>query len=358
VRFQAPYLEWAKTRPGAPFDLANSNILPCSIDDLPGACEGLSLSGRNDYGYPPLVEAIAARYRVDVHAVTTATGASGANFLVCAALVEPDSDVLVEFPTYDPLLAAPRVFAGRVVRFERSFEDGYVLDPDRVASAMTPRTRLIVVTSPHNPTGALADLAALRAVGRIAETAGAQVLVDEVYLDAVDTDRPSAALLGDAFISTSSLTKSYGLAGLRCGWVLSSPSTAERLRRAREIIDGGGSIVAERLGALAFSGLDRLINRAREILDVNGGLVRDALSEQAELEWVDPAGGTVVFPRITGVPDTSRFAERLLTDRSTAVVPGRFFDSPSHFRLGFGGETDALRGGLAALRAALAAGEF
>jgi aspartate/methionine/tyrosine aminotransferase len=354
VRFHAPYLEWAKTRPGAPFDLANSNILPCSIDDLPGACEALSLAGRNDEGYPPLLEAIAARYRVDVDAVTTATGASGANFLVCAALIEPDSDVLVESPTYDPLLATPLAIGSRVIRFERSFEDGYVLDPDRVASAMTPRTRLIVLTSPHNPTGALADLAALRAVGRIAETAGAHVLVDEVYLDAADSDRPSAALLGGAFITTSSLTKSYGLAGLRCGWALSSPSTAERLRRTRDIVDGSGSIVAERLGALAFSGLDRLIDRARRILAVNGQLVRDALCDRAELEWVDPSGGTVVFPRIRGAADASHFAERLLADRGTAVVPGRFFDAPAHFRLGFGGDTASLRAGLEAIRSALA----
>jgi aspartate/methionine/tyrosine aminotransferase len=358
VRFYSPYIEWAKTRSPAAFDLANSNILPCSIDDLPGACEALSLSGRNDDGYPPLLEAIAARYHADVNAVTTATGTSGANFLACAALIEPDSDVLVEFPTYDPLLAAPRAFGGRVVRFERSFEDGYVLDPDRVASAMTPRTRLIVVTSPHNPTGALSDLAALRAVGRLAEAAGAHVLVDEVYLDAVDSDRPSAALLGDAFITTNSLTKSYGLAGLRCGWALSSPSTTERLRRARDVIDGSGSIVAERLGALAFSSIDRLIERAQRILEVNGQLVREALGERAELEWVDPAGGTVVFPRVTGLADTSGFAQRLLADRATAVVPGRFFEAPAHLRLGFGGDTEALRAGLDAVRSALAGREF
>jgi aspartate/methionine/tyrosine aminotransferase len=240
-----------------------------------------------------------------------------------------------------------------LIRFDRSFDDGYMLDPDRVESAITPRTKLIVITSPHNPTGAVADGASLRAVGRMAEQVGAHVLVDEVYLDMVDTSRPPAATMDDNFITTSSLTKSYGLAGLRCGWALSSETTAQRLRRVRDIVDGGGSILTERLGVVAFRHLDQLIERAQALLGVNGELVRDALSNQHALEWVDPAAGTVVFPRIAGVADASRFVERLLAERQTAVVPGRLFESPSHFRLGFGGTTESVRNGLEALTAAL-----
>ena len=351
-------MEWSKARPAARFDLATSNILACSVDDLPGARDALTFSGSNENGYPPLLDAIAARYGVGPAQVTTATGTSGANFLVFAALLEPGDEVLVEQPAYDPLLAAARAFGARIVRFERSFDDGYALDPERLERAITPRTRLIVVTSPHNPTGALADGAALRAVGRLAEATGAHVLVDEVYLDAVDAARRPAAALGDAFVTTSSLTKSYGLAGLRCGWALSSAATAERLRRARDVVDGTGSIVAEGLGALAFGQLDRLIDRARQLLAVNAPIVRETLSSRPELEWVEPGGGTVAFPRIAGVGDATRFAERLLAERQTAVVPGRFFESPSHFRIGFGGQTAPLRAGLEALSAALDARAF
>jgi hypothetical protein len=218
---------------------------------------------------------------------------------------------------------------------------------------MTPRTKLVIVTSPHNPSGVLADEAALAEVGRIASSAGAHVLVDEVYLDAVDANRHPAAGLGDAFITTSSLTKSYGLAGLRCGWTISSPAIAERLRRARDVVDGTGSIVAERLGALAFSQLDALTERARSILSVNGAIGREFLRGRAELEYVDPPGGTVVFPRLRGVDDTEAFAARLLAERGTAVVPGRFFEAPAHVRLGFGGPADALRAGLQRLGEAL-----
>src|SRR3954465_10284311 len=165
-------MEWAKTRPAPEIDLAGSNILACSIEDLPGAAGALSLSGANDNGYRPLTDAIGARYHGDPDRVATAGGTAGANFLVFAALLEPGDDVLVERPGYDPLLGAARMVGARTVRFDRTFESGFGLDPDRVRAAMTPRTKAIVVTTPHNPTGALADVQALDEIGRIAERAG------------------------------------------------------------------------------------------------------------------------------------------------------------------------------------------
>jgi len=328
-------------------------VLTCSVADLPGAGEAIQLSGHNDNGYEPLLEAIAKRYGVRASQVTTAQGTAGANFLVCAALLAPGDDVLVESPGYDPLLGAPRLLGANIVRFARTCEDGWALDPDRVRASLTAGTRLIIISSPHNPTGTLADIEALRAVGRLAEERGAYVLVDEVYLDASGSDASVAATLGPSFITTSSLTKSYGLSGLRSGWVLSSEEVAERLRRAKDVVDGSGPIVTERLSVLAFAHLDDLVARTRRILDVNTALVRDFLHGRPELEFVYPAGGTVVFPRVRGVDNTDTLADRLMRERETAVVPGRFFDAPSHIRIGFGGATEPLRGGLAAIGAAL-----
>ena len=218
---------------------------------------------------------------------------------------------------------------------------------------MTPRTKVIVITSPHNPSSVVADTGALRRIGELASSRGAYVLVDEVYLEATSPTTPTAASLGDVFIVTSSLTKSYGLAALRCGWILSSERMAARLRRARDVVDGTGSIVAERLSLVAFNNLDRLMERTRTLLDINLGLVSEFLRRRPELQSPQPAGGTVIFPRLLTVPDTTRFAERLLAERRTAIVPGAFFQAPAHFRLGFSGSTDGLRGGLAALDAAL-----
>jgi aspartate/methionine/tyrosine aminotransferase len=356
---RAPYLEWAKTRAAAPLDLAGSNILACSVADLPGAADVLGFEGTNDEGYAPLLEAIARRYGVGAEQVTTAQGTSGANFLVCAALLGPGDEALVETPGYDPLFAAPRLVGARVNHFERDFAGGFALDPDRVRRAINGRTRLIVLTRPHNPSGVLATREALEEVGTIAQANGAHVLVDEVYLDvtaasshgAVKPD-PCCASLGSSFICTNSLTKSYGLSALRCGWIISSPDVAQRIRRTRDVVDGTGSIVTERLAVLAFQHLERLLKRSADILETNGPIMRAFLGSRAELDWVE-AGGTVVFPRLRGAADSGTFVERLLVEHKTAVVPGRFFQAPEHFRIGIGGPAGTLRAGLEAIGAAL-----
>ena len=351
---RAPYMEWAKARPTPVFDLAASAVAACTIDELPGARDALELTGGNNNGYPPLVDAIARAYDVEPDYVATAQGASGANFLACAALAGPGDDVLIERPAYDPLLAIPRLLGARVVRFDRRAENGFALDPAEVQAAITPRTRIVVLTSPHNPTGATAPEEVLLEVERIAARAGAVVMVDEVYLDASLERRPRpAARLGPGFVSTSSLTKSYGLAGLKCGWTLASPEITERVRRARDIVDGTGAFPAERLAALAFSQLDRLRRRAHEILAPNRRRVIEFLRGRPEIEFVEPQGGTVVFPRLRDAASSDILAAWLLNHEHTAIVPGRFFEAPPHCRIGFGVRPEMLEGGLAALARAL-----
>jgi len=356
LRFHAPYMEWAKARPAARFDLAGSNIEACPIEEIPGIREAIGFDGNNENGYKPLLEAIASQYGVDAAQVTTAQGASGANFLACAALLEPGDDVLVETPGYDPLLGAPRLLGARVNQFVRDFDEGFALDPERVERALTPRTRLIIITNPHNPSGVLADPEALDAIAQIARAHDAHVLLDEVYLDVAQASAAgrgveaiqSVAHRGDVFVCTNSLTKSYGLSGLRCGWILSSADVADRIRRTRDVVDGTGSIVSERLAVAAFRHLGRLLTRATSRLETNRPIVDDFLRARADLAWA-PSSGTVVFPRLRRVNDASTFAERLFQEQQTAIVPGRFFQAPAHVRIGFGGPTDALRSGLHAI---------
>ena len=194
--------------------------------------------------------------------------------------------------------------------------------------------------------------AAIDEIGRIAARVGAHVLVDEVYRDVAAMGGQPSAERHDAFITTSSLTKSYGLSGLRCGWVIASEEVTYRVRRAKDIAEGSGSIVAERLGTLAFEHLDGLTARAQELLARNAAKVTAFLGSRPELEWVESAG-TVVFPRIRGTADATPFTDRLLRERKTAVVPGSYFEAPAHFRLGFGGETSRLERGLEHLAGAL-----
>jgi aspartate/methionine/tyrosine aminotransferase len=351
---RADYLLWAKRRPHPANDLGRSDVVACALADLPGAREALELSGRNDEGWEPLVSRIAARYGVHPDQVATATGTSGANFLVCAALLRPGDDVLVERPAYDPLLAVPVMLGANLVRFDRRFEDGFRLDLDRVAAAITPRTRLIVVTNPHNPAGVLTGADDLRALAALAERHGCYVLADEIYLDTVPgTVPPVAATLSPRLMTTASLTKAYGLAGLRCGWALASAGICEEIRRARDLVDGNGSVLAERAATIAFEGLPALAARANAILAPNFERFEAFMAGQPALEWVVPSGRTVAFPRLRATVSADDFADRLLRDFETAVVPGRYFEAPAHFRVALGIPGEVLDRGLKAIAGAL-----
>ena len=349
ARARAAYMEWAKHRPVPEIDLAGSNLLACTLDDLPGAREAIALSGEGAEGYPPLVESIANRYGVGPECVATAGGCSGANFLALAALLDSGDEVLIESPCYDPLAAAVRMLGGQVVHFPRRFEQGYRIDSEEVASALTSRTRLIIVSHPHNPSGVLASDEELEGLRRIAELAGIHVVFDEVYLETVSGPPvPPAATRSPLFVSTNSLTKSYGLSSLRCGWALSSPEVAEKIRRARDVVDVAGPTPADRLAVLAFQHIDRLAARARDIIDRNSRLFREFLAGQSRLESV-PSHTTISFPRLTDGADAAPLVKRLLEAYSVAVVPGSFFDSPAHIRISYGGATEKLQKGLDAI---------
>ena len=350
----APYMTWAKHHAKARWDLTGSNMLPCTIDDLPGARDAMALYGRNDEGWPPLVDAVAKRFGCSTSEVATATGGSGANFLALASLVRSGDHVLVESPGYDPHGGVARFLGAEVTSFRRRWEDGFRLDPEAVAKAVTSRTRAIVITNLHNPTGAFASRGELEEIGALARSIDAKVVVDEVYLDAgFDVDSTPAARFGPEFISTSSLTKSYGLAGVRVGWLLADPQTVARCLRVRDIVDAVGSIPSETIGAFAFEHLDRLLDRARAILRENHHLMAEFVDSREELTWVVPAGGGVAFPRLDGVEDVAEFVRSAHEQKEVGVTPGALFGAPEHFRVALAGERTVLEEGLRRLGEAL-----
>ena len=348
----APFLLWAKTRHPAPVDLAGSNLVHCALEDLPGARDAAALWVRNDNGYAPLVEAIARHYGVTPDRVATANGCSGANFLTVAALVAAGDHVLVERPTYDPLLGACKLIGASIERFERRPEHRYRIDADDLARRLTHRTRLIVITSPHNPTGALVERETLVEIGNMAARVGASVLVDEVYLDAASlaADRPiaqaSATRLDGPFVVTNSLTKSYGLAGLRCGWTISSRPVAERIRRTRDVVDNAGPAPPDPLAVLAFGRMPELSERARLILTTNVARATTFFEAQPRLELALPPSASVVFPRVLGAPTSKALVQELLDRYGVAVAPGHFFEAPQHVRISLGCAPDVLDEGL------------
>jgi aspartate/methionine/tyrosine aminotransferase len=348
------YMRWAKEHAAARYNLANSGLLGCSTADLELEPGDLQVNGANRDGYPPLLAAIAAQYGVDPEQVVTAPGTSGANFLAFAALVEPGDEVLVEQPTYEPLLAALGFLGARVRRFSRRFETGYGLDLDEIRSLLSGKVRLVVLANPHNPSGVLLPPGEVGELARLAEEAGAHLLVDEVYRDIwFEAAPPSHVHLGPNVLATSSLTKSYGLSGLRCGWVLAAPEIARRLRLTRDLMQAVDSVPSDTLAAAAFRQLPRLAARSRALLEPNRVQIRSFLAAHEEwLETVVPERSMTVFPRLRR-EKASEPLHDWLRERETSIVPGSFFESPRHFRLGFAVEPENVARGLEALSAGL-----
>jgi len=273
-----------------------------------------------------------------------------ANFIALAVLIEPGAEVMVEEPVYEPILAGLQYLRASIRRLKRRKEAGFQLpDPEEFISG---RTKLIIVTNLYNPSCVLVPEATLRHYGEVARRVNARVLVDEVYLECLYDRRSTAFHYGAEFVITSSITKAYGLGGLRCGWILAEPNLAERMWKFKDLIDPSAPHPAELLSVLAFEKLDQIAERAKVLLERNRSLVRDFLRSCDRIECALPDYGTCIFPRFKG-GDTQRLFDVLHDRYDTDIVPGRFFEMPDHFRLGIGGETAVLAAGLDRLSTAI-----
>jgi len=349
------YMEWAKLHSKARFNLATSGITNYPLSCLPVRLEDLEISGPSIYGYVPLIEAIAARNSVPADSVVAATGTSGSNHLAMAALIEPGDEVLIETPTYELIASTALYLGARVRRFERRFEDDFRLDPEQIERNISSSTRLIVVTNLHNPSGAFADESTMIQIGKIALKVGARVLVDEVYLDAAFDLAPRTSFhLGAPFIVTSSLTKVYGLSGLRCGWILAPPEIATRMWRLNDLFGVIPAHLAERVSVIALQNLEMITDRTRAILQPNTALLDQMFEATPNISFTKNRLGTVAFPRLDR-GDVNDLWPFLCQEYETSVVPGRFFGMPSHFRIGIGGETEMVSEGLCRLSSAIQA---
>ena len=350
------YMHWAKTRSRARFNLATSGLANLKLRELQVSLDDLEITGESGYGYQPLIQVLADRYRVDAACLVTAAGTSFANHLAMAALINPGDEILLESPAYEPLLALAHYLGAEVKRFQRRFEDGFRISPAEIERNLGPRTRLIVVTNFHNPSGVLTDDDTLKEVGELANKRNARVLVDEVYLQMLFAEPPRTAFhLGNQFIVTSSLTKAFGLSGLRCGWILAEPELAKRMWLLNDLFAATPVHAGERLSVVAFKQLAGIAERARDRLDRNRQLLNQFLDTRSNLEAIRPPFGSIMFPRVKpGKAATADELCRLLREKyETSVVPGSFFEMPDHFRVGLGGDSETLAAGLERLGSAL-----
>jgi aspartate/methionine/tyrosine aminotransferase len=338
------YMQWAKLHAAAKYNLATSGMVSFPLAELGVSIDQLEINGPNVYGYEPLLQGLAERYRVPRKNIVTAMGTSFANQLALAALTEPGDEVVIENPTYDPLLGIARYLGLEIRRFRRNAEHNFALDVEDLARNLGPRTRVIVLCNFHNPSGAISSDSELKEIITLARKNNAFVLVDEVYLEMLFESAPRSAfhLDPERVVVTSSLTKAYGLSGVRCGWVFAPAAIVQRMWRIHDLHAAGNPFPAEQLSVIALQKLEMISAKMSNSLGENRRLLKTFLESRDDLDYFWPEFGTIVFPRLK-IGSVDDLCTLLRREFDTTVVPGKFFELPDRFRIGVGLATESVR---------------
>lgn len=309
-------------------------------------------------GAPELREAIATLYEhIDPEEVIVTSCAEEGIFLVYHALLRHGDHAIVETPCYESGLELARSAGAEVSQWHRRYEDGWAHDLPALEGLIRPETRVLYVNQPHNPTGTLMDPATFERVAELARAHRLVLFSDEVYreLEHDPADRlPAACDLDDRAVSLGSISKSYGLPGLRLGWLVTRDAAQrEAIMRLKDYTTICASAPSEVLTALALRNRHVLLERNRAIVQRNLPLLDEFFERHAEtFEWIRPVASPIGFPRVEGVGDVDRFCERL-AGGGVLLLPGSMYDEPAHVRVGFGRAN--LPEALAALESALPA---
>jgi aspartate/methionine/tyrosine aminotransferase len=342
------------------FNLSESGVHPLTLGELvdnPADREALLGEGlryTQSNGTAALRDTVAALYPAATSDhVQITNGGSEANYITTWNLVEPGDEVVMMVPNYMQTWGLARAFGGTVREWPLA-QDGsrWAIDGDALDRLVTPRTKLIVVCNPNNPTGARFEAADLDRVAAAASRYGAWILSDEIYRGAERDGRETASMWGRAerVIVTSGLSKAYGLPGLRIGWIVGPPATIASLWSYHDYTTIAPGALSDALArhALAPATRARILARTRAILNRNFPVVAEWLDARHGLfSYVPPDAGAIVYARYHHPVNSTEFVTRLRIDKSVLVVPGDHFGMDHYLRIGFGDEPDYLRAGLA-----------
>lgn len=338
------------------YNLGESGVYPLRLNELLDIGGATSL-GDTHLGYgqsngsDALRQQIAALYGSGSDACVVVTnGSAEANYLAMWELLEPGDEVAIIVPTYMQTYGLAQNFGARVVEIPLREELGWQPDLDEIARLVTSKTRVIVVTNPNNPTGSTLNDAARAAIIAAAEANGSWILADEVYAGAelAGAETPSFFGTYPRVIATGSMSKAYGLPGLRIGWLITDETTAMKLWARHDYTTISAGELSDRLARVAMDRTirPRLLQRARSIIRTGVDLLEAWMTEQACFEWRRPEAGAIVFARYTFPMKSADLAERLRIDDSVLVIPGTQFGCESFIRFGIGIRTEELRGAL------------
>lgn len=342
------------------YDIGESAVGFRTLGDLGLDLRGVDLRYGHHGGLPALREVVAGDHPGrTADEVLITSGASEALFLLFSSLVSRGDHVVIEHPNYPSLAAIPRALGAEVELFDLRREEQFRTDLDRLRALLRRGTKLVALTHPHNPTGSVLTARELDEVVELTRRNGTVLLLDETYRHlAGGTVLPAAASLGEHVVSVSTMSKCFGLAGLRIGWAVTADrGLGSRMRDLREHVTITNNALGEYAALQVLLDPAPHLARASAIVRTNRDIAARWVEEEPGVAWVPPAAGVVALPWLTELgPDEADDAfRRLAAQARTFVVPGRCFEvDHRHFRLGFGGSGDALGEGLRRLSALLA----
>ena len=342
------------------YDIGESAVKTLSVKDIDIDLDKVLLRYGYHTGHPDLRDAVAEQYPglSGEHVVVT-TGASEANFVVVSALVKPGDHVVVEHPNYPSQYEVPRSLGCDVSLYTLRFENRFRPDLDELERKITPQTKLVSLTHPNNPTGAMISEEDLRKIIELVESYDTFLLFDETYRHMASDENilPPAASLSPKVISIASMSKCYGLPGIRTGWLATKNSfILDSAVAIREQLSISNNSISEEIALSVLRRKDKFLTDARNRIEPNRELVAAWMSQQSDFEWVRPEVGVVCFPKIKNhVNAHPEEVYRLLAEKyRTFVVPGRCFEMDKrHFRIGFGADPEEIEKGLSNLNKAL-----
>jgi len=340
------------------YNLSESGVHPLSLEELVSKEEleeivriGLGYSQTN--GTPELRQRIAGLYPgISIEQILATAGSSEANFLLMWSLIEPGDEVVFMMPNYMQMWGLVRGFGAKLKPFWLRESLGWAPDLDELRKVVTKKTKLIILTNPNNPTGAVLSQEVMETIINLADKAGAWIIADEVYQGAERDGERTPSFFGrhGRVVVVNGLSKAYGLPGVRIGWIVAPEEFIKKTWPFHDYTTISPSILSDCLARIALAPQNRrkILARTRRILKKNFPILKTWLEKQAGLfEFVPPRAGAIAFARYNLKIDSVELVNRLICEKSVLVVPGEHFEMGRYLRLGYGGEPDHLKSGLA-----------
>jgi aspartate/methionine/tyrosine aminotransferase len=340
-------MDWvAEHHHNVKYDLGSSGISAVKLSELKVNLHDIDLGDTYVGGRPELRKTVAELYNKKEDNVIITDGASEANFLVFTTLLNAGDEAIIENPTYASMLEIPRGLGAKIKRIQRDRNNNFDIDLARLEDIASKKTKLIVLTNLNNPTSAILSGKKLAAINSLARDCGALVMVDEIYRDAAfEHTPPSACTLSDRFVVTSSTTKTYGIGGLRIGWVAASEDIIKKVRRVKVYTSVCSSPISEILTMYGIKNRKKFLDRTKKIVKKNIKIVGEWAENNDNIKMYDPGFGIVRFPRLNEI-DPKKLAMHLLKKYNTLISPGVYFGMKQYFRIGLGMDEKILRAGL------------